>query len=236
MPVKVVLLPEIGKITFSQNTRSTRLKLSVRANQKVLVSYPPYVSFREATDFALKHSEWILQQQRKYHIGSAAQTPGSPFKTKFHDLFLLPEGEKFSVRQKKFEITIFYPATMQPEDPQVKEYFRHILTGIYRWEARKYLPGRLAELSALHGLPYNKVSVRHNRSNWGSCSSKNNISLNLMLMSLPDHLTDFILLHELAHTKIKNHGPAFWALLDTLSGGRAKELTREIRKFSPFIP
>lgn len=236
MPAKVVLLPEIGKITFSQNTRSTRLKVSVRANQKVLVSYPPHVSFREAADFALQHSEWILQQQKKYTVGSALLKPGSPFKTRFHSLLLLPDGQKFFVRQKKFEITILYPADMQPDDPQVKEYVSHILTGIYRWEARRYLPGRLAELSELHGLPYHKVSIRNNRSNWGSCSSKNNISLNLMLMCLPDYLTDFILLHELAHTKIKNHSPAFWALLDTLSGGRAKELTREIRKFSPAIP
>lgn len=236
MPVKVVLLPEIGKITFSQNLRSTRLKLSVRANQKVLVSYPPYVSFREAADFAIKHSEWILQQQKKYTVGSAALTPGMPFKTRYHTLYVLSGGEKFSVRQKKFEIAILYPENLQPEDPQVTEYFRHILTGVYRWEANKYLPGRLDELSALHGLPYNKVSIRNNRSNWGSCSSRNNISLNLMLMSLPDHLTDFILLHELAHTKIKNHGPAFWALLDSLTGGKARALTREIRKFSPSLP
>jgi len=236
MPLKVVLLPEIGKITFSQNMRSTRLKLSVRANHKVLVSYPPYVSFREATEFAVKHSEWILKQQKKYTVGSAAPTPGSPFKTRFHMLFLMSDGEKFTVRQKRFEITIFYPGNLQPEDPKVTEYFRHILTGIYRWEARKYLPGRLAELSAMHNLSYNKVTIRNNQSNWGSCSSKNNISLNLMLMSLPDHLTDFILLHELAHTKIKNHGPDFWALLNTLTGSKARALTRELRKFSPTIP
>jgi predicted metal-dependent hydrolase len=233
MPVKVVLLPEVGNVTFSQNLRSRRLKLSVRPNQKVLVSFPPYVTFSQATRFAEKHKNWILGQQQKFLNHAWKLTPEFPVKTRFHTVNIQPDGEKFSVKQKKFEITITYPQIFSLSDEEVGEYLARIMDGIYRWEARKFLPVRLTELAKLYNLPFNKVSIRNNTSNWGSCSSRNNISLNLKLMKLPDHLIDFILLHELAHTRVKNHGPEFWKLLDNLSNGQAKKLTKELKLFSP---
>ena len=232
MPVKVVLLPDVGNVTFSQNHRSRRLKLSVRSNQKILVSFPTYVTFSEAARFAEKHKNWIIGQQKKYQNHAGKITPEFPVKTRFHTVNIQPGGERFSVKQKKFEITVSYPQNFSVSNKEVGEYFTRIMDGIYRWEARRYLPVRLSELAAKHNLPFNKVSIRNNTSNWGSCSSRNNISLNLKLMKLPDHLIDFILLHELAHTRVKNHGPEFWKLLDNLSNGQAQKLTKELKLFS----
>lgn len=233
MPVKVVLLPEVGNVTFSQNLRSRRLKLSVRPNQKVLVSFPPYVTFAQASIFAEKHKSWIIGQQQKYQNSAREITPEFPVKTRFHTVNIQPGGEKFSLKQKKFEITIGYPQNFSISDEGVWEYFTRIMDSIYRWEARRYLPVRISQLATQHNLRFNNVSIRNNRSNWGSCSSRNNISLNLKLMKLPDHLIDFILLHELSHTRMKNHGPEFWKLLDNLSNGQAKKLTKELKLFSP---
>mgnify|MGYP002624001249 FL=1 len=94
-----------------------------------------------------------------------------------------------------------------PETPEVAE---------LRRQAKAYLPGRLAELSAQHGFNYNQVRIKHNVSNWGSCSSKGNINLNLNLMRLPAELQDYVMLHELCHLKYLNHGPEFHALLETV--------------------
>ena len=80
--------------------------------------------------------------------------------------------------------------------------------------AKEYLPVRLAELAAEHGFSYNQVRIKHNVSNWGSCSSKGNINLNLNLMRLPAELRDYVMLHELCHLKHLNHGPEFHALLE----------------------
>lgn len=96
------------------------------------------------------------------------------------------------------------------------------------------MPQRLEELAARHGFHYNRVTIRNNRSNWGSCSGRNHISLNLHLMKLPDHLIDFILLHELAHTRVKNHGAEFYRLLDGITNGKARELAREVKTYSPY--
>lgn len=83
-----------------------------------------------------------------------------------------------------------------------------------RQKAKDELPARLAQLAAKYGFIYNKVTVKHNATNWGSCSSKGNINLNLSIMMLPPFLQDYILLHELCHLKHHDHGPAFHLLLE----------------------
>ncbi|MGF1585739.1 MAG: M48 family metallopeptidase [Bacteroidales bacterium] len=98
-----------------------------------------------------------------------------------------------------------------------------------RKRAADYLPGRTALLAKEHGFSYRRVSLRASRTRWGSCSAVNNINLSIFLMQLPPHLIDYVILHELVHTVHKNHGPDFWHLLETLTGG-ARALAREIRK------
>lgn len=89
-------------------------------------------------------------------------------------------------------------------------------TETLRCEAREYLPRRLAALASRYGFEYNRLAIKDNRSNWGSCSSKNNINLNLRLMLVPEHLRDYVMLHELCHLRYHDHGPAFHALLERL--------------------
>lgn len=101
-----------------------------------------------------------------------------------------------------------------------------------RRAAREDLPERIARLSAATGLRYEKLSIRVSRTKWGSCSGQNHISLSLYLMTLPEVLRDFVILHELCHTVHHNHSPRFHALLDRLTGGREKELSRELRRFT----
>ena len=99
-----------------------------------------------------------------------------------------------------------------------------------RKEAKPSLPPRLAELAALHGFKYNRVFIKNNVSNWGSCSVKGNINLNLRLVTLPAHLQDYVMLHELCHLKEMNHGPKFHALLESLCPDH-RSLHRELKQY-----
>ena len=94
-------------------------------------------------------------------------------------------------------------------------------------EIRQSLTLRLNELAKTHHFGYNKVSIRNQKSRWGSCSGQNNISLNQRLYFLPESLRDYVLLHELAHTLEKNHSPAFWEILFKIFG---KTQTRSMRQ------
>ena len=100
-----------------------------------------------------------------------------------------------------------------------------------RQKAKSLLPVWLAKLAGLYGFTYSCVKIRKSRSRWGSCSSKKIINLSFYVMLLPEHLIEYVLLHELCHTVQMNHSPAFWALLDKCTQNRAKEFRREIRKY-----
>ncbi len=111
-----------------------------------------------------------------------------------------------------------------PSDPVELETMREA--------ARAALVPKLREAAARHGFGFKgRVAIKNNVTNWGSCSSKGNINLNMRLILLPEHLQDYVILHELCHLRHQNHGPQFHALLDSLLGGREKELQRELHEW-----
>ena len=104
-----------------------------------------------------------------------------------------------------------------------------------RAKAKAALPPRLADLAARYGFRYHRVAIKHNTSNWGSCSSKGNINLNLNLMRVPVPLQDYILLHELTHLRHPDHGPAFHAELERLLADHFAQNTED-ETFQSFLP
>jgi predicted metal-dependent hydrolase len=97
-------------------------------------------------------------------------------------------------------------------------------------KAKMILRNRLTELANIHGFKYNKVYIRNQKTRWGSCSNLNNINLNINLVSLTQELMDYVILHELVHTQIKNHSKKYWARLDTYVGGRAKDFDKKLKQ------
>lgn len=116
--------------------------------------------------------------------------------------------------------------------PQLPEAEARVRIEVLRRAAREDLPPRIARLAEQTGLSYAKLSIRASRTKWGSCSGRNHISLSLFLMTLPPHLRDFVIVHELCHTVHHDHSPRFHALLDRLVGGREKMLARELRRYT----
>lgn len=102
---------------------------------------------------------------------------------------------------------------------------------IDRETAEKRLVNRLDELCRQDGFHYNRVFVKNQKTRWGSCSAKNNINLNVNLVRLPGELIDYVLFHELVHTKIKNHGPLFWQELGRFVKD-PKRLDKKLRRYT----
>ena len=101
---------------------------------------------------------------------------------------------------------------------------------IDKTQVKSMLTGRLKYLAGKHGYTYNRVFLRNQRTRWGSCSHKNNISLNMKLVLLPEELMDYVILHELVHTHRKDHSKAFWAEMDKLVGD-GKKISSRLRKY-----
>ena len=230
MPKKVVQFHRIGDVTFSRNKRSKNIKISVKPNKKVLVSFPFFVRTKEAMAFVVENEKWISEQQNKFDSKRIRYQDGSTLETRlFKVVFCKGKKTKAEINGStvKIETTDF-------EDEHQQYSIDYFLTEVYRIEAKRILPQRLDEIAKQHGFNYNKVTIRNNKRNWGSCSSKNNISLNLQMMKLPDELIDYILLHELAHTEIKNHSAKFWQRMDELTGNRARELSKKVKQYSAY--
>ncbi|MFC1901817.1 M48 family metallopeptidase [Chloroflexota bacterium] len=114
------------------------------------------------------------------------------------------------------------------QDENRKQAVTDRFLAIDKADARKRLTDRLYHLAKEHGFTCNNVSIREQRTRWGSCSYKNNISLNLKLALLPDELIDYVMLHELVHTRIHNHSKQFWAELDRYAGN-GKVMAKRLR-------
>ena len=78
-------------------------------------------------------------------------------------------------------------------------------------QAKEVLPQRVAYFAAILGVTYGRITVRSQKSRWGSCSAKGNLNFNCLLMLAPPAVQDYVVVHELCHRKEMNHSPAFWA-------------------------
>ena len=99
---------------------------------------------------------------------------------------------------------------------------------------RKFLIERLDELCKRNGFKYNRVFVKNQKTRWGSCSDKNNINLNINMVRLPDELIDYVILHELVHTRIKNHSHGFWEEMSRVVED-PKSLDKKLRQYTPSL-
>ncbi|MBV5313236.1 MAG: M48 family metallopeptidase [Prolixibacteraceae bacterium] len=215
MTTKYINIEQVGQVSFTISERSRRIRLSVKSDGEIVVSMPRSVQYQDAIRFAESKTDWIVKQQSKIRAGLTLFAPESCFRTRFHKLVITKGNtDKVYNRVGNGVIQIFIPERINHEQPKIQEFIKKTLVDVMRWEAKIYLPKRLKELADKHGFKYQNVSIKNASTRWGSCSSANNINLNLHLMRVTEHLIDYVLLHELAHTVVKNHGEKFWLLLE----------------------
>ncbi|MBN2812768.1 MAG: M48 family metallopeptidase [Bacteroidales bacterium] len=237
--VKIIEDDEIGRVSFIRKPSVRNLKITLRPFKGVQVTVPYFVSFDRASRFVEEKRSWIRQSQRRlsqYEKRITLFSEETDFKT--HDYVLkLLRHDKATIRTVIGGgcITILFPDYAAVDDPRIQRAIRKAVQQAWRIEAKKYLPGMLHELAARHGLTYGKVTVRDNKTRWGSCSRDNNISLNIHLMRLPAHLCEYVILHELSHILHKHHQQSFWQYLNRLTHGRARELDKELNAYSPEV-
>ena len=232
---KTFNLHGIGEIKMVKNTRAKRLTVAISPLSGVRVTVPGSMSFMNAEKFVLDKKYWIKKNLEKIqHIKNASTTFDSKIEycTKEHKLRIIPFDKSIiKVIIKNKQIYVFYPSFADVKNEIIQGAIRKAIIEAWRIEAKKYLPARIKELAEKNGLKFNKINIKNAKTRWGSCSSANNINLNLQLMRLPQHLIDYIILHELAHTIHRNHGKAYWDFLNKLTGN-ARSLNKEMKKYN----
>ena len=187
------------------NRRARRYVLRLRPDGAARVTIPRGGSAAEARRFAERNAAWLEKQLLRQ-----ATRPSAP-KTWPAGTEILFRGECVRL---EFEAnggggTVHFGGEVvrlrEPRDDLRPAVERHL----WRLAARE-LPGRVLELAALHQAPVRRVTVRNQRSRWGSCSRAGTVSLNWRLVQAPVTVRDYIILHELAHLKEMNHSRRFW--------------------------
>jgi predicted metal-dependent hydrolase len=242
---------ELGKIKVTKYKGAKSIKIRVKEDLNISVTLPYRASFKNAEIFITEKKSWILEQISKFKkqknqtnlFLSETYNPQDFFskiqnlKTKFRTLELVClETIKPCYRLSPSKIKIYYPQEYhtKTQDPNTLiNLLKSALEKAFRLEARHYLPQRLSELARQKNLSYRKIFIRSSKTRWGSCSFENNINLSWYLMKLPDELIDYVLLHELAHTKHKNHSREFWSFLGELLGADAKTIDKRLKKYRP---
>lgn len=227
--MKTVTIPEIGEVDLIKHANARSLRITVGQGGKVRVTIPRWAPYQSGVAFAIAKKSWILANQE-----TEAALPHGFAVGKFHHLYFQAKADvsSISTRQKGSELWVTYPETYSRTDTEVQKAARKLAIRALRKQAESLLPGRLAELGNKHGFTYSSVEVRQLKARWGSCSSKQEITLNLFLMQLPWDLIDYVLIHELVHTKALHHGPDFWALFETALPGAKKKRT-QLRNHQP---
>ena len=186
-----------------RNRRARRYVLRVTDTADIVVTMPRWGSMAEARAFAEQHISWIVRERLRRAAESAARnwTAGS-------EIWL--RGERHAIEVignlvRAGDIS----ATVRESQP-----LRDVLRGAMREQAKRELPPRLLELAGRAGLRVQKISVRNQRSRWGSCSTRGSITLNWRLLLMPPAVRDYVLWHELMHLKRADHSPAFWKLVE----------------------
>jgi len=203
-------LPEnpAADIVLERSARARNYRLTLRRDGTAVAIIPARGSEREALRFVEQHRGWLERaraRQARRPRGAAVWAVGT---------HLLWRGEMTEIREAGpamvcLAADVFRLARLDGD-------LRPGLEAHFVRRARVELPGRAWELAALTKADVKRVTVRNQRSRWGSCSAAGTISLNWRLVQTPDLVRDYIIHHELAHLREMNHSARFWTRVEEM--------------------
>ena len=224
---------EFGKIKIRKNKLARSVKLSVGVDGSLRASIPYY-----SPEFAVRrlvngNRDEIRKMLATHNAKNSYQDGDLIGKT--HTLFLRKfSGEEIKISNEGNQILVQIPQELAFENQLVQSEIRKTVSKILRKQAKAYLPRRIDFLAEKYGFSFEKLRFSHTGTRWGSCSSSGTISLNIALMNLPHYLIDYVIIHELCHTRQMNHSSKFWQEVEKYCPDY-KKYVQEIKQFSPSI-
>jgi len=190
------IIDDNGNTLFDYSLRVSRkaryAKLQIKPYLGLEVVIPTRFPKKAVPDLIRQHADWIKRQLNQH-----AQHFQQPE---------LPQSIYLAINQRDYQ----FQYRQEDFDGRIKE-----LRDWVRQQAWDVLPAMLEQVAAGCGLVYNRASIRSQKTRWGSCSSRGTISLNDQLVFVPKATAEYLMIHELSHTRHMNHSPKFWALVES---------------------
>lgn len=227
---KEIEVGDLGVVFIRRNPRARRYLLRVE-NGHVYATIPARGSERELLSFIREQHDRLLRlitkAPKRLLLDEQAELTTLTFSLKIVRSSL----DNLYSALKDRVLYISCPLQTDFSEKQVQEMLWKIVENTLRNEAKRVLPERLQVLAEKYGFRYASVKINNSRTHWGSCAAGKRINLSLSVMLLPEHLVDYILLHELCHTVEMNHGEHFWMLMSRVTEGKVGRFREELKKY-----
>ena len=197
-------------IQFARNRKARRYIIRVQQDGSVRATVPRIGSIKAARAFAERNADWILkqlQQRREHPVHPTTWQHGAEilYRGEKVQLIVSPNHDGHLVQFGDQTLHIPHTANLRPA---IERHLRKLATS--------ELTTQTLALAKLHGLTVKRVTIRNQRSRWGSCSRRGTISLNWRLVQMPDAVRDYVIWHELMHLRQMNHSQRFWREVEAI--------------------
>lgn len=224
--------PEFGTITLRRSHLARGIKLKIDAQGQLIISMPRAVPQFFAKRLVNQSRQFIREHQARLNQTRATLNHGDLI-GKTHRLHI-SEGQSQGSRLQDTTLYI----TLAPDTPadsnEAQNFIKQAALKALRAQAKAYLSRRLRALATTHDFHYTKLRFNTAGTRWGSCSSQRTINLNIWLMQLPFELIDYVLVHELCHTRHMNHSSEFWAEVEAILPNY-RDLRRQLKQQQPYL-
>lgn len=231
MSQRVANIDGVGEVVISKRRRSSSLRIAVSPTGKIRVGIPYWTPYAVGITFAKNRKFWINQQVEKNRL--PVIKPGHRIgRHRYVNYFPQKSKKKIATRVSSTAVEIYTDLDYLDKEVQFKTYAT--CEKALKQESQASLVPRLQELASKHNLHFVEVKIKKLTSRWGSCSADKRISLSYYLCQLPPCLVDYVLIHELLHTKHLHHGKVFWMEMENLLPGASK-LKKDIKSYKPRV-
>jgi len=226
---------ELGTIEFVRNERSKHIRVRILSSG-LKVTLPLQASEADAMKFINSIRSKLIQKQEKLEKGLEKRNIRIDESSQLQTLTFSVSAKRTDRKNIYFSLKegvlrIEFPNDTDCNDEKVQSFFWNGISHFLRKEAKRLLPNRTKQLAEKYGFKFSDVKIQSSKTRWGSCSHAQSINLSFYLMLLPAHLIDYVILHELCHTREMNHGDRFWALMDKVTDRKCKELRKELKNY-----
>lgn len=230
---RVEIIEDIGTVRITKKRGVKRISMRLHSSGEIRVSQPVYMPYSVGIIFAKSHKEWL-----KKHISK--QEP-----LKLYDG--LPIGKQHILRHSRHANTktrtrlVGDELVVYSSRPNLSELntadiviVKKAIKRCLILQANNILPNQLRHLATGYGYSYKSIYIKPLKTRWGSCSNTKEITFNCYVMMLPQDCIDYVMLHELAHTKHMHHGENFWNELARTSPNY-KTIRKKMKQLQPSV-
>lgn len=224
---------ELGRLIIRVNPRAKSFVFRTKTDA-IYVSVPPGSSQKDLLKAIDDLRGRLLESRRR--LTRPLIDLNYKIDAEFFKLTLVKgEKDQFFANSQLGSLEIVCSPHTDFTNENMQNWLRKVIGEYLRKNAKCILPPRLEHLSKKSGLSYSTVKINSSKGRWGSCSVRKDINLSYFLILLPSHLIDYVLLHELCHTREMNHSEHFWELLNRFTDGKAWALRKELGNYRTEI-